>query len=138
MNTKNQYRTKQHKEILSYLETRNGKHLTVNDICVNFQEQGKAIGTTTVYRQLERMVADGIVKKYTIDNNTPACFEYVGTQERLSEPGCYHCKCEQCGRLIHLECDELAEVQKHLLNYHGFQMNPLRTVIYGICENCRQ
>lgn len=138
MNTKNQYRTKQHKEMLSFLETQREKHLTVNDICTYFQKQGKPIGVTTVYRQLERMVDDGVVKKYTIDNNTPACFEYVGTQENAMESSCFHCKCDQCGKLIHLECDELAEVQKHLLIHHGFQVNPLRTVIYGICEECRK
>lgn len=137
MNTKNQYKTKQYEYILSYLETIKGKHCTVNDICSHFKENGKAIGTTTVYRQLDRMVADGTVKKYTIDNNTSACFEYIGTQDGTLEQKYYHCKCQQCDKLIHLECDELEGVQKHLLNHHGFKANPLRTVIYGVCEDCK-
>ena len=53
-------------------------------------------------------------------------------------PGtCFHCKCEKCGKLIHLHCEELQEIQSHLLGEHGFQLDPRRTVLYGLCEGCR-
>ena len=45
-------------------------------------------------------------------------------------------KCELCGRLIHLECDELEELGGHLKAEHGFVINPLRTVFYGLCTDC--
>lgn len=135
MSTKIKYKTKQNKEMIAYLETRKGKHLTVSDIHEYFKAKGKAIGVTTVYRQLERMVDDGVVKKYKISNDTPACFEYIGF-DSVSEYDSYHCKCDECGKLIHLECNELKEVQKHLLNNHRFKMSAVRTVIYGVCDEC--
>jgi Fur family ferric uptake transcriptional regulator len=52
------------------------------------------------------------------------------------EPSCYHCKCEVCGKLIHLHCEEIKELQAHLFREHHFQLNPMRTVMYGICEDC--
>ena len=56
MGTKAPYQTKQMKQILSYLQTVEGTHVTVADVCCYFKEQGITIGTTTVYRNLEKMV----------------------------------------------------------------------------------
>ena len=46
-------------------------------------------------------------------------------------------KCERCGALIHLECDELCQIQRHLFAEHGFVLNPLRTVFWGLCAACQ-
>ena len=90
----------------------------------------------TVYRQLERMVDEGLIAKYNIDVNTPACFEYLGSH--LGEETCYHCKCCVCGKLIHMHCDELPELQKHVLEHHGFSIDPVRTIFYGVCSDCAE
>ena len=137
MAVKGQYKTKHRGELLEYLETVAGKHITVNEICDYFKEKGSPIGVATVYRQLEKMVNEGLVSKYVIDPNGPACFEYNpadGTE--VERECCYHCKCEKCGKLIHLHCDEMEEIQQHLMEHHQFRLNAIRTVFYGICEQC--
>lgn len=136
MSDKN-YKTKQREELLRYLRTAPGDHITVGDICGHFQRCGRPIGTATVYRQLERMVDEGLVNKYLIDAATPACFAYIGRESHGGET-CFHCKCERCGRLIHLHCEELEGLSGHILEHHGFAVNPLRTVFYGVCENCQE
>ena len=136
METKPKYKTKQREELLSYLQSVPGIHFTVNDVCEYFKKKGGNIGQTTVYRQLERMVNEGIVNKYIIDGNSPACFEFVGETAHSGEEVCFHCKCEKCGKLIHLHCEELAEIRNHLLGRHGFVLNPMRTVFYGVCDSC--
>ena len=40
--------------------------------------------------------------------------------------------------LIHLDCRELQEIREHLLEEHGFAWDAGRTVLYGICGNCRK
>lgn len=136
MTGRHKYRTKQREVLLNYLESVPGVHITAHDVCMYFKSQGIAIGQATVYRQLENLVDEGIINKYIIDSNSPACFEYVGKDEHLDGEQCFHCKCEKCGKLIHLHCDELIEMQEHLQKEHGFQLNPMRTVFYGLCENC--
>lgn len=131
------YRTQHREELLSYLKTIRGQHFTVADLHAHFLEIGKPMGTTTVYRQLERLVDDGVVSKYVIDPNTSACFEYTGEKQEREEQLCVHCKCERCGRLIHLHCEEMQMIELHLRAHHHFLWNPLRTVFYGICEDCR-
>lgn len=58
---KTKYKTKQMAELLNFLRSVQGSHVTVNDICDYFQEKGIAVGSTTVYRHLEKMV---VIKKY--------------------------------------------------------------------------
>ena len=136
MNIKSQYKTKHREELIAYLETVAGQHVTVSDVCAYFQTLGKPMGTATVYRQMERLVSEGMVNKYIIDANSPACFEYVGPDSHKDREECFHLKCEKCGRLIHLHCDELSEIREHLLEEHSFKLDPKRTVYYGLCEKC--
>lgn len=131
------YRTKHRADIAEYMRTVPGVHLTVRDICEHFAAEGSPIGQTTVYRQIERMVAEGLVAKYVIDANTPACFAYIAESSRRSLDASFHCKCEKCGKLIHLRCEELEGIGEHLAEAHGFDLDPLRTVFYGLCEQCR-
>ena len=136
MNTRTKYKTKQKEIVLGYLASVPGVHITASDVCAYLKEQGSPVGQSTVYRQLESLVDEGVINKYIIDGNSPACFEYVGENSHGEEDVCFHCKCEKCGRLIHLHCDEVKEMQAHLSREHGFKMDPKRTVFYGLCENC--
>ncbi len=136
MSEKSQYKTRQREELLSFLRTTDSDHITVNEVCGHFQRCGCPIGTATVYRHLERMVDEGLVQKYTIDANTPACFEYVEADSHAGE-ACFHCKCEECGRLVQLRCEELQGLSEHIRESHGFRINPMRTVFYGLCDACR-
>lgn len=90
-----------------------------------------------MYRQLDRMVEQGLVAKYVVDGTSSACFEYLGHDEHCHKHICFHCKCEKCGKVIHLECGEMTHLGEHMLADHGFQWDFTRTVFYGICEECR-
>ncbi|MBP3876739.1 MAG: transcriptional repressor, partial [Lachnospiraceae bacterium] len=114
MNTKSKYRTRQRDILINYLQSSPGEHFTASDVCSYFREQGASIGQSTIYRQLESLVDEGIINKYIIDGTSSACFEYVGPDAQADMETCFHCKCEKCGRLIHLHCDELLEIQKRL------------------------
>ena len=136
MSTRLKYKTRQKEMLIDYLSSVEGEHITANDVCEFFKSQGETIGQSTIYRHLESLVDEGIINKYVIDANSPACFEYMGRESHLAGEVCFHCKCEQCGCLIHLHCDELSEIGKHLYNEHHFKLDPKRTVFYGLCENC--
>jgi Fur family ferric uptake transcriptional regulator len=133
---KGAYRTRQQDELLDYLKQTPGAHYTAAQIREHFAHQEKSIGTATIYRQLERFVEDGTVRKYLLDTGDSACYEYVAQKELCASH--FHCKCEKCGRLIHLECDELKQIQSHLLTAHGFAWNSGKTVFYGVCDQCRK
>jgi len=129
-----QYKTKQREEILTYLKLMQGEHVTVQDIINYFDSNNKHIGTTTIYRHLEKLIDVGIVKKYVVDHVSGAYFEYVG-DDPINEHR-FYLKCEVCSQLIPFQCRELQHVQDHLYKAHGFQINSPKTIFYGICKNC--
>lgn len=131
------YNTEQREEVVSYLAAAGGKHLTAADICRALKQKGSSVSTATVYRQLDRLVTEGVVVRFTPEGERSACFQLVD-REHCHDAHCYHLKCEKCGALIHLSCDELSETEKHLLDEHGFAVNPGRTVLYGVCRDCRR
>ena len=74
-------------------------HITAADACEYFKREGIPIGQSTVYRRLECLVDEGLVKKYIIDGTSPACFEYVGEVPDSGCEACFHFKCEKCGQI---------------------------------------
>ena len=136
MDQKSKYKTRQRELLIEHLKSLPGTHFTAADICDHFRAENLSIGQSTVYRQLEQLVGEGLINKYIIDANSPACFEYIGAEVHHDGEPCFHCKCEKCGKLIHLHCDELEMIRSHLYQEHQFTLDPLRTVFYGICEAC--
>ncbi len=136
MGPRAKYRTKQREILLAFFESVPGTHVTAGDVCGHFRSLGAAIGQSTVYRHLESLVDEGVLKKYTVDGNSPACFEYVEPDSHEDAEICFHCKCVKCGKLIHLQCGELEELRPHLLSEHHFRLDPVRTVLYGLCDRC--
>ena len=130
------YKTKQGEEILDYMISTAGRHVNINDISEHFRENGKSIGTATIYRHLDRLVKDGVVTKYVTDSAGSACYEYLD-RNGCGKCDCYHLKCIGCGRLIHLECHEVDHIMRHMEEKHGFAIDPVRTVFYGTCHECR-
>ena len=133
---KSVYRTRQQELLFAYLEKNKGKHFTAEDVRLHFEKAKTPIGIATVYRHLEKLAGEGIVQKYFIDEHSAACFEYSGKETCPKDSEHFHLKCDVCGTLFHLECEELSEIGRHLLEEHGFSLNPFRTVLYGTCKKC--
>ncbi|MCR4628033.1 MAG: transcriptional repressor [Bacillota bacterium] len=136
MKVKAQYKTHHREELLNYFRRIPGKHVTAAEISDFFRANGSPMGTATVYRQLEKLVCEGVISKYMIDSQSPACFEYTGEPDLANSSDYLHCKCEKCGALMHIQCDELEALAVHLAEHHHFAINLTRTVFYGVCEKC--
>lgn len=127
-----EYLTKQREAILAYLRENNA-HVTASDIVFHLKEQGYGVSTATVYRTLEKLERDEIVKKMIIGEGAGACYQY------LDGDGCsehFHLKCVKCGKLIHLSCEFLRNMESHIFDEHGFTVSSGRTIIYGTCTEC--
>ena len=130
------YRSKNRDALISYLRDREGEHVTVNEIHDHFRQSGSSMGVATIYRQLEQLVADGQMRKYLVDSSSAACFEYIGAQEGHAR--FVHCKCEKCGRILHIDRSEIEEMARLLEERSGFRMDNVQTVLYGVCGDCRE
>ena len=131
---KQEYNTKQKEDILSYLRANSERHVSVGDILDHLKQEGREVGTTTVYRYLDRLCRQGEVRKYVIDETSGACYQYIADAEECSEH--FHLKCIRCGKLIHVDCAYLGELGEHIGAHHGFKVDRSKTVFYGTCGAC--
>lgn len=124
---RNNYNTKQKKLILSCLMQNKDKSITVSDIVKYLNDNNTKVGITTIYRYLEYLEKSNKIKKFSENNISK--YQYI-------DEFCLrhsHLKCNKCGKLIHLECSEINELNLHVIEKHGFKMD---NIIYGICKNC--
>ena len=127
------YQTKQGELLLDFLRRNEGGHLSAQEIALRLAQEGSAIGQTTVYRHLEKLVAQGSVRKFTGEQESGACYQYAKGCEVKHH---HHLKCAVCGALLHMECGYLDDLTAHVRKEHGFVLDPTRTVLYGCCAKC--
>ena len=130
------YKTRQRSAVVAVLEGADGAHMTAKQVHEELVCRGSSIGAATVYRQLERMVDEGLARRYNLGPGEAACYEYTAGDPCAREH-CFHCVCTVCGKLYHVECDYLGDIAEHLSQEHGFSVDPQRTVFYGVCKECR-
>lgn len=130
---KNKYNTKQREIILNYLKENKDSNITADEILNFCSQSGNKIGKATVYRYLNDLVKQNIVKKYMVEDRNCSCYQYV-EEKNCSEH--YHLKCEKCNKIIHLECEEFKEIQHHIAKEHNFKLDSIKTILYGICKEC--
>ncbi len=127
-----EYTTRQRALILNFIKE-SSSHLTVYDIIEGLKLQGVSVGKATVYRTLEKLCESGLVRKFVIDEKSGACYQYARDAECANH---FHLKCVKCGKLIHLSCSFMSEMEKHILAEHNFKVSSGKTVIYGMCNEC--
>ncbi len=128
------YKTKQGELIFDLLLKNEKRHLTAEEIRLMLKEKGTAVGAATIYRNLEKLVSEGKIKRYRLEEGESACYQYIGDEECHQH---FHLKCLNCGEVIHFECDYLGELDKHLLGHHGFHLDHTKIVLYGLCSKCK-
>lgn len=126
------YETKQSRLVDSFLKENTEKHFSAEDVYFALVSKGEKIGRTTVYRQLDKLVETGKVRKFIVGENDACCYQY--NDEHCHNH--YHLKCSGCGRLIHTECDFLDKLSKHIFDDHQFAIDGSKTVLYGTCKSC--
>ncbi len=131
-----EYKTRQREQILAFLMQCGDRHLSAEEVAAHMKEQGNPVGKSTVYRYLDKLVEQGLVRKYYLQAGQGACYQYWEDGKSCREH--FHLKCTGCGKLIHVECNYLDEVALHLLEHHGFSVDNTKTVLYGFCKECME
>ena len=126
-----QYKTRQRDAVLRFFEEHADRCFSVREVCGQVNA-----GEATVFRTVTALTEAGLLKKFTSGGGRGECasYQYADCPDR---PEHIHLKCERCGVLLHMDCSFMEEVLAHFLEAHGFSVDCGRTVIYGLCETCR-
>ena len=126
---RNNYNTKQRDEIVDFFNKHRGTCFTAKELIKN---GGISVGEATVYRTLSRLTDQGILKRFT-DGKTGASYQLNESEECASH---FHLKCEKCQKIIHMDCEFMSDMKRHIEGSHDFFVDIGKAVIYGLCGDC--
>ena len=129
------YHTRQKAMIYQYILDNRQRHITATDIASFLATEGTPVGIATIYRYLDKLVEQGEIRKYIMDEKSSACYQFLSGEPHACTEH-FHLKCTQCGQLFHVSCDYLNQLGEHLLEHHGFVIDHTKTVLYGLCAAC--
>jgi len=127
------YITKQQRSVLARMEAHREDCVSAQELAEELRAEGEQIGVATVYRQLDKLERRGSVHKALTEDG--AFYQFCPGGERGD---CFLLKCERCGRIAHVDCERFAPLYRHLEEEHGFQVDPRRTMLFGVCAACRE
>ena len=122
------YNTKQKEKILNIIK-KEKKDFTIKEI----HEKLNDVGLTTIYRLVDKLVEEKRISKTIVNNIT--VYHYL---EECEHDNHFYLKCDKCGSLIHIDCDCIDDLSKHILKEHSFILNKENIFINGICNKCKK
>lgn len=130
------YTTASRRRIQEFLRNNCDRTVTVSDISFHLKETGNEVNLTTIYRYLDKLSDEGSVIKYASEKGSQAAYQYVEHGKKCDEH--LHLQCVRCGCVIHLDCEFMDEISKHVKQDHGFTLQCRKSVLYGTCQKCVQ
>ena len=142
-------RTAARRQLVELFSARPDRHFTAEQVCAllcdteeriaqsDGSRRGEFIGKSTVYRQLARLCEEGLLRRFE-DTDTGGTAVHV--YQYAANAGCdshLHLKCSACGRVVHLECDEMTSLLAHIRAAHGFSVDQGGSILYGRCDRCQ-
>lgn len=105
-------------------------HPTAEQIYDKVHEDNPTISKSTVYRNLNVLLENKIIKKIKVLTG-PDRFDYVGKEH-------YHIICNQCGKVFDFMYDfKQDELKEKIQSQTGVITNVDSITLYGICEECK-
>lgn len=131
MKETNQFRQRQTRQRQLILETLRGlqTHPTADEIYQLVRRQMPNVSLGTVYRNLERLSADGLVRKIHGEGGSR---RFDGD---LSPH--HHARCRKCGLLADLPAQLPLSELGALPGLAGFQVQGYRLELVGLCPRCQ-
>lgn len=121
--------TKHRTEVLRILE-QSSQPVTADWVYRKLEAEGKNISLSTVYRNLELLVAKEIVLKMNAVEGGKALFELNQMIHR------HYLICLGCHKMFPIDDCPLDEYEKTLQQKTGFSVTGHKLEIYGYCRDC--
>ena len=104
--------------------------VSAEEIFERLQERFPTLALSTVYRNLERFAADGLVEKETSPDGV---FRYAGKDDHG-----HYLVCTQCHSRVRLHECPLSAMEEKLEEEMGFSIDRHQLTLYGKCPACKE
>ena len=105
-------------------------HITPQDVARRVQRRMPAVNASTVYRTLEMLEQEGVVKHSHLERGA----EY----HRAGEGEHVHLTCSRCGAEDDLSLAEAESLRRVITEHRGFEPDLTHFAISGLCAACQR
>ena len=127
------YQTKQKEFLISLIQNYGEAPFQASDIVKQVKHEEMSPSRATIYRLLDELESEGVLRKYFLENQTASMYQYV---EHKTCHEHLHAICERCGVLYHIDCREFNEMVDHIQKHHKFYVDIEKSSFLGQCERC--
>lgn len=106
-------------------------HFDVEQLIDDIKKAGLGISRATVYRNLNKLVDAGLLRKIEVGNRTVYEHDYGYPQHE-------HLVCERCKKMIEFQSDVISQALQDVCRQHGFQSQGHTLVVRGVCAECNK
>lgn len=128
------YRTRCRDSIMSYLKNNQESSFSAYDVHAYLQSEDIQVNLTTIYRNLDKLMENGILMRHKTAGDECCKYQYVKPHGNCQDH--IHMKCRKCGKIFHLECSFMKEISMHLQKEHKFTLECNGSILVGLCELC--
>ncbi len=122
-------RSKQKEVILEVLKNTKA-HPDADSIYAEVRKEIPKISLATVYRNLAKMVDDGVIQKLDVDSVT------VHYDADMSVH--YHMVCRGCGKIDDIPSGDFVEYVERIQKEYDGEILAHSVVFYGFCKQCKE
>jgi Fur family peroxide stress response transcriptional regulator len=121
-------RSRQRDELLGWLQSTDS-HPSAGQIRDALSMNGPAVSLATVYRNLEVLLAEGVVREVACQSG-PARYDANLAPHQ-------HFTCESCGRITDVDVPAPRGLAGSLEGQHGLRATRVSITFYGLCQTCQ-
>lgn len=127
---KMEYKTEQRRIIYGFFEENKQRAFSARGVYEHVKSSG--VSMSAIYRNIAAMVKEGTLRKTVEDKE--ATYQLVGCEHNCNK---LHLTCVLCGKTEHVSPEAAARVRVSVDEADGFQLDSIKTVLYGTCRDCR-
>ena len=132
-----EYETRQRRLLLEYLRSHPDRGFSVEELYAELRSIcpcERVPGRSTLYRLIARLVAEGFVKRFSVDHGRKFAYQIVSCEECDAH---LHLKCTACGGLYHMDHALSERIMREVLSRSEFSLDEKETVLFGVCKGCK-
>jgi Fur family transcriptional regulator, ferric uptake regulator len=121
--------TRQRTEIVAALDRAEGFR-TAQELHDELRSEGRAVGLTTVYRNLQALADEGEIDVLS-STDGEAMYRRCAADDHH-----HHLICRSCKRSIEVEAHEVERWAEQLAARHGYTSVTHTAEVFGVCDRC--
>ncbi len=124
------YRMTPQRHAILHVLYHSGKHLSPADVYKNAHKELPGLTETTVYRTLEFLAANGLVRPAHIGNGH-LVYEIARHEH-------HHLICRNCGASTEVEHSPFERLYRQLESSTAYKLDSSHVTFFGLCSDCQK